>query len=112
MASDKIASTRARKNTPLSRRYIEGLIADGSHIFIFDGRVLKADAWIKFHPGGDKSIKHMVGRDATDEINAYATAFLGGQLLGLTHNLCTGCTRKKPVNACYLSKLGVLNSRG
>jgi sphingolipid 8-(E)-desaturase len=48
------------------------MIADGRHIVILDGKVLKTDAWIKFHPGGDKAIKHMVGRDATDEINAYA----------------------------------------
>lgn len=61
----------SRKDTVLSRRYIEGLIAEGRHVFIFDNRVLKADAWLKFHPGGDKAIKHMVGRDATDEINAY-----------------------------------------
>lgn len=52
------------------------MIADGRHIVIYDGRVLKTDAWIKFHPGGDKSIKHMVGRDATDEINAYGLCSL------------------------------------
>ncbi|OGE49566.1 hypothetical protein PENARI_c020G00417 [Penicillium arizonense] len=60
----------SRNDTVLTRRYIEGLIAEGKHVIIFEGRVLKVDAWIKFHPGGDKSIKHMVGRDATDEINA------------------------------------------
>lgn len=65
------ALASSRKDTLLSRRYIEGLIAEGRHVFIFDNRVLKADAWLKFHPGGDKAIKHMVGRDATDEINAY-----------------------------------------
>ncbi|KAJ5220421.1 hypothetical protein N7468_009625 [Penicillium chermesinum] len=59
-----------RKNTVLSRRYIEGLIADNKHVLIFEGRVLKVDAFLKFHPGGEKPIKHMVGRDATDEINA------------------------------------------
>ncbi|KAL4980402.1 fatty acid desaturase-domain-containing protein [Aspergillus desertorum] len=58
------------KDTLLSRRYIEGQIAAGKHIIIFDDRVLKVDSWVKFHPGGDKSIKHMVGQDATDEINA------------------------------------------
>ena len=76
MASDTTPRTHDRKNTLLSRRYIEGLIADGKHVIIFDDRVLKVDAWIKFHPGGDITIKHMVGRDATDEINAYATAFI------------------------------------
>ncbi|PGH16594.1 hypothetical protein AJ79_01700 [Helicocarpus griseus UAMH5409] len=61
----------ARRNDKLfSRREIEGLIADGKHIIILDGKVLKVDAWLRFHPGGDKSIKHMVGRDATDEATA------------------------------------------
>jgi Cytochrome b involved in lipid metabolism len=67
---DKPALRSSRKDTFLSRRYIEGLIAEGKHVIIYEGRVLKVDAWIKFHPGGDKAIQHMVGRDATDEINA------------------------------------------
>ena len=66
------SSLRARrKEAIISRREIEGMIADGRLIFIFDGQVIKADAWLNFHPGGDKAIRHMVGRDATDEINAY-----------------------------------------
>ncbi|EEP81343.1 hypothetical protein UREG_06208 [Uncinocarpus reesii 1704] len=60
----------AREDVVLSRREIEGLIASGRHIIIFNGKVLKVDAWLKFHPGGETAIKHMVGRDATDEINA------------------------------------------
>jgi delta8-fatty-acid desaturase len=67
---EKAAERPSRKDTVLSRRYIEGLIADGKHVIIFEGRVLKVDAFLKFHPGGEKPIKHMVGRDATDEINA------------------------------------------
>ncbi|KAK5937611.1 hypothetical protein PMZ80_010231 [Knufia obscura] len=58
------------KNKIFSRREIEGLIADGRKIIILDGQVIKADAWIPFHPGGDKAILHMVGRDGTDEIRA------------------------------------------
>ncbi|KIW27832.1 uncharacterized protein PV07_07533 [Cladophialophora immunda] len=53
-----------------SRREIEGLIAEGRKIIILNGRVIKADAWLPFHPGGDKTILHMVGRDGTDEIRA------------------------------------------
>jgi len=52
----------------LSRREVEALIADGRAVFILDDYVLKVDAWIKYHPGGDKAIMHMVGRDATDEV--------------------------------------------
>ena len=54
-----------------SRPDVEQLIADGRTIIIVDGYVLKLDCWLKFHPGGDKAILHMVGRDATDEVNAY-----------------------------------------
>ncbi|KAH0609507.1 uncharacterized protein H6S33_012993 [Morchella sextelata] len=58
----------------LSRRQVEGLIAEGKTIIILDNDVLRVDAWLKFHPGGDKAILHMVGRDATDEINALHSA--------------------------------------
>lgn len=60
----------------LSRRQIEGLIADGKSIIIVDQKVLKVDPWIKYHPGGRKAIMHMVGRDATDEVTAYACSTL------------------------------------
>ena len=58
------------KEAILSRREVEGLIADGRKIIIVDRKILKVDAWIKYHPGGDKAIMHMVGRDATDEVTA------------------------------------------
>jgi delta8-fatty-acid desaturase len=58
-----------RTEAVLSRRQVEGLIAGGRSIVILDQRVLKVDAWLKYHPGGAKAIMHMVGRDATDEVN-------------------------------------------
>lgn len=73
------STSAARKDTILSRRYIEGLISEGKHVIIFDGRVLRVDAWIPYHPGGDKSIRHMVGKDATDEINAYVAPMNPGR---------------------------------
>ncbi len=45
------------------------MIADGHTIVVFEGRVLQLDAWLEKHPGGRLAIMHMVGRDATDEIN-------------------------------------------
>jgi sphingolipid 8-(E)-desaturase len=67
-----MARVRDEKLLPiLSRREIEDLIANGRNIIIVDGKVLKCDAWMPYHPGGDKAIRHMVGRDATDEVNAY-----------------------------------------
>ena len=67
----RFTAARSRKETVLTRQQIEGLIADGRSIIIVQNKVLKADAWLKYHPGGDKAIMHMVGRDATDEVNAY-----------------------------------------
>jgi delta8-fatty-acid desaturase len=57
-----------RKSKILSRREIEAQIANGRAIVIVDSKVLKVDAWMQYHPGGDKAIRHMVGRDATDEV--------------------------------------------
>lgn len=56
-----------------SRREIEGLIANGSSVIIVGNEVLKLDAWLMHHPGGHKTIQHMIGRDATDEITAYVS---------------------------------------
>jgi delta8-fatty-acid desaturase len=63
------AETAVRAEVVLSRRQVEGFIADGRFIIIVDQRVLKVDPWLKYHPGGAKAIMHMVGRDATDEVN-------------------------------------------
>lgn len=68
-----MASVRAptgRKERLYTRREIEALIAEGRKIVIIDNKVLKVDPWLSFHPGGDQAILHVVGRDATDEINA------------------------------------------
>lgn len=54
----------------LSRQDVSQLIAKGNKVIIVDQHVLRVDAWIKYHPGGDLTILHMVGRDATDEVNA------------------------------------------
>ena len=63
-------TTRTEKIYPLmSRKEIEGLIAQGRKIIIVDQHVLRVDAWLPYHPGGAKSIMHMIGKDATDEVN-------------------------------------------
>lgn len=62
-----------RKSKIFSRREIEALIANGRSIVIVDNKVLKVDAWLPYHPGGDKAIRHMIGRDATDEVYRYVS---------------------------------------
>ncbi|ODV93883.1 hypothetical protein PACTADRAFT_45547 [Pachysolen tannophilus NRRL Y-2460] len=59
------------KNDVLSPRQIEHLIAIGYAIVIYEQYVLKLNGWLAKHPGGDLAIFHMIGRDASDEMNAY-----------------------------------------
>ncbi|KOS18313.1 Delta(8)-fatty-acid desaturase [Escovopsis weberi] len=54
----------------MTRGEIEAMIADGRKLMIFRQQVLKVDSWLPYHPGGQKALLHMVGRDATDEIVA------------------------------------------
>lgn len=56
----------------VSAQKIQDLIAQGDPIVIHEGYVLNISTWIDNHPGGRLAILHMVGRDASDEINMYA----------------------------------------
>jgi cytochrome b involved in lipid metabolism len=53
----------------ISPAEIERRVAEGQPVVIYEGYVLHLGEWIEMHPGGRLSILHMVGRDATDEIN-------------------------------------------
>ena len=66
-----MTANEQRKSKVYSRREIEGLIVSGRSIIIVDQKVLKVDVWLPYHPGGDKAIKHMIGRDATDEVQRF-----------------------------------------
>lgn len=64
------AAISSRKERVYTREEVEDLIANGRTIIVVEGKVLKVDAWLQYHPGGDKAIMHMIGRDATDEVTA------------------------------------------
>ena len=55
----------------ISPEDIKRRIALGEPVVIYEGYVLHLGEWITMHPGGKLAILHMVGRDATDEINMY-----------------------------------------
>lgn len=74
--ANSLFSRMAQKDVVLTRRQVEGMIADGRTVIIVDCKVLKVDAFLRYHPGGDKTIMHMIGRDATDEVNAYGKRVL------------------------------------
>lgn len=50
---------------------IKRRVDDGEPVVIYNGYVLHLGEWINRHPGGKLAILHMVGRDATDEIDMY-----------------------------------------
>jgi len=54
----------------LSARIVHDLITDGHTIVICQDYVLRLDSWLDKHPGGRLAILHMIGKDATDEIDA------------------------------------------
>ena len=66
-----VTQTSRYREQVIGRGRVEELIAEGRKIVIVDGRVLKVDAWLPYHPGGDKALLHMVGRDATNEVRAF-----------------------------------------
>lgn len=55
----------------LSRQQIIGLVAEGKAIIIYKKNVLNLTSWLKYHPGGETAVYHMIGRDASDEMHAY-----------------------------------------
>ena len=53
----------------LTTQEVDKLLFEGRQIVILDRNVLQLDGWMSDHPGGRLAILHMVGRDATNEIN-------------------------------------------
>lgn len=46
-------------------------ILAGQLLTVYRHKVLRLNSWLAKHPGGDLALLHYVGRDATDEIDAY-----------------------------------------
>ncbi|AMD21354.1 HER075Cp [Eremothecium sinecaudum] len=57
------------RDSVLTRTEIKDRISKGEVLVIYNSLVLRLDKWIKYHPGGDKVIYHLVGKDATTEMN-------------------------------------------
>lgn len=57
------------RNQTLTTIDVERLLFAGKQIVIVDGNVLQLDGWLDEHPGGKLVILHMVGRDASNEVN-------------------------------------------
>ncbi|MCO5613697.1 hypothetical protein L7F22_067975 [Adiantum nelumboides] len=55
----------------MTRAQLASRIAQGETLVLHRRRIYKLDSWLARHPGGDLAILHFVGRDASDEIEAY-----------------------------------------
>lgn len=77
----------------LTKANVEAKIARGDCLVIFKNDVLKLNSWLHRHPGGDKAILHMVGRDATDEINGYHCKETIGRMKGFSIGQLSATTK-------------------
>ncbi|KAI5121274.1 hypothetical protein M0805_002319 [Coniferiporia weirii] len=57
------------------RDEVAARIVAGENLFIYNSRVIRVPpSWLTRHPGGPLAILHFVGRDATDEVDAFHSA--------------------------------------
>jgi delta8-fatty-acid desaturase len=65
------AETITPQRTYISQEDFEKRVQNGQILIIYNNKVYKLNKWIKYHPGGELAIRHLVGKDATDEINVF-----------------------------------------
>lgn len=74
--------------TTWSREAVAARILAGDHLIIYNGHLLRIPtSWLDAHPGGSLAILHFVGRDASDEIDAYHS----NSTLDLINRYAVGC---------------------
>ncbi|KAI0304817.1 fatty acid/sphingolipid desaturase, partial [Russula brevipes] len=55
-----------------TRDAVAARILAGEHLFVLNGELIRVPyKWLSTHPGGALAILHFIGRDATDEVEAY-----------------------------------------
>ncbi|KAJ3509680.1 hypothetical protein NMY22_g16212 [Coprinellus aureogranulatus] len=56
----------------ISRAAVVDAVLNGDTLIVYRDHLLRiTDNWLDAHPGGSLALLHFVGRDATDEIEAY-----------------------------------------
>lgn len=63
--------TSSTKDVVYSERDVQQAVKEGMNLIIFEGCVYNVMSWAKRHPGGELSISHLYGKDATDYIIAF-----------------------------------------
>ena len=65
------SSSNNRKTRLLERSELISRIISGQNLVIYHSLVLDLTRWADKHPGGKLAVLHFVGRDASDEMDAY-----------------------------------------
>jgi delta8-fatty-acid desaturase len=67
-------SQRMGATTLCTRQDVAARVLAGEHLIVYHDLLLRIpQSWLDAHPGGSLALLHFVGRDATDEIEAYHT---------------------------------------
>lgn len=67
--------TPTRELRTFTRSELAFLITQGHILILHHHLIYRLNSFLHVHPGGDLPVLHFVGRDATDEIEAYHPAF-------------------------------------
>lgn len=65
----------------ITQKDLSERVKQGEVLIIFNEKVYKVDRWIKSHPGGELAIRHVIGKDATDEITSMHPAYVYEKLI-------------------------------
>jgi delta8-fatty-acid desaturase len=78
------AEAPATARTVFTREQVADRIILGQTLFIYNQNLINATNWAAHHPGGALALLHFVGRDATDEIDAYHSESAKARMLRMT----------------------------
>jgi cytochrome b involved in lipid metabolism len=73
VSTRKTTSTKPKvdRTRIIPRSELASRIINGENLVIYNDLVLDLTRWADKHPGGKLAVLHFVGRDATDEMDAY-----------------------------------------
>lgn len=54
----------------ITQQEVQERVKQGEALFIFENKVYKVDRFLNRHPGGEMAIRHVLGKDVTDEIRS------------------------------------------
>lgn len=70
-ASSSTSKSIRKADRIIPRAEIVERIIQGENLVVYHDQVLDLTRWTEHHPGGQLAVLHFVGRDASDEMDAY-----------------------------------------